>query len=477
MKNIDLLLVDVPAEIQLPDALTPSLGLMYIASYLLNKGYRVGYLDGYIKYVPIDIIKLFNKEHSEIIRYNFPIRDFIEEIVRFKAPIIGLSCSFTSSIYNIQKIVKKIKKHSPDSLIILGGYHASSLPKKTLDLINGCDIVVIREGELTMEEILMYNKGNYELSNIKGIAYRNNDKTIVTPSRPLISDLDLLPYPERSLAPIKHYNRFLHSIGSHECSEGSLISSRGCPYNCIYCCVSSVHGRSFRERSASNVIDEIISVKDEYNTSYFKFQDDIFTLNKKRVIELCKKIIKNRLDIIWGCQTRVDCVDKELLILMKKAGCKYMSFGVESGDPQILKNLKKNITIEQIKTATKLAKSIDIYVNYSLIVGNPGENRITLQNTINLVKKLKPNSAGVAIMIPYPGSEIYNSNVEKISKNWQLYRQSGVKKPPFIPKGLNLKQLFFLWQNSKEAIYKILGQDNRISIIYPHIITSDKYLV
>ncbi|MFX1312684.1 MAG: B12-binding domain-containing radical SAM protein [Promethearchaeota archaeon] len=476
MKDPDLLLVDVPAEIQLPDALTPSLGLMYIASFLKQKGYNIQFFDGYINYIPFNIVNALNKKKTEVITYSFPIKDFIREILKFKAPIIGFSSSFTSSILSIHEIVKNVKKKSPDTLIVLGGYHVSALPKETLNSIRGCDIVVIGEGELTMEEIIRYKKGLCDITTIKGIAYKNNGRTIQNPSRGVIKDLDNLPFPDRSLSPISHYNKFLQAIGSHECAEGSVISSRGCPNQCIYCCVSSVHGRQFRARSATNVVNELETIKDEYNTSYFKFQDDIFTLNKKRVINICTQIIDRGLDISWGCQTRVDCVNKEILEFMKKAGCKYLSFGVESGDSQILSNLKKHITLQQIETATKVAKSAGLHVNFGLIIGNPGENKRSIRNTINLVKKLKPNSAGIAIMIPYPGSALYNSKLGKISNNWHYFRQSGAKKPPFLPKGFNSKKLFLLWQNTRKEIYKILGQEIAGSIIRPHINNVEKIL-
>jgi len=474
MKDLDLLLVDSPAEIQLPDALTPSLGLMYIGTFLKEKGYKVNYLDGYINYLPLDIIEKLKQKNLERISYKFPIKKFIQKIIKFKAPIVGLSCSFTSSVSYLQEIVKYLKINSPDTIVVLGGFHVSALPKETLTSIKGCDIIVCGEGEFTMLEIIQsYHNDDFDLSNIKGIVYRKNNKIIQNPKREFIKNLDLLPFPDRGLVPISLYDKLLNSIGSHECAESSIISSRGCPNNCIYCCVGCVHGRVFRTRSAKNIVDEIELTHHKYNTSYFKFQDDIFTFNKKRTKNICNELSNRSLNITWGCQTRVDCVDKELLLLMKKAGCKYLSFGVESGDPNILQNLRKNITLKQIIKATNDAKSAGLFVNFGLIIGNPGESRGSVLNTINFVQKAKPNSAGVAIMIPYPGSALFDSDLGKISTNWQYYRQSGAEKPPFLPDGLNTKSLYTLWQDARKRIYEILGQETKVSIIYPNIIHSN----
>ncbi|MEM2635117.1 MAG: radical SAM protein, partial [Nitrososphaerales archaeon] len=320
MISILILLINPPDRSEIRRSLNlraPPLGLLYIAAALEKAGFPTHILDA----------NLYNLSDLQIER----------EISKRSPDIVGVTAT-TNLIKEAEKIVTIAKKVLPDVITVIGGAHVTFLPIRTLNECPALDIVVIGEGEETIVELtkvldqIMRQGGKYnsnqtysELSKVKGIAYRlrnNQDEIKVTPPRPLITDLDKLPFPARHLVHYEHYGYLNRSI-----LVGTLITSRGCPYSCTYCSSSLLAGKRFRSRSADNILDEIEFLYTKYKIRRFEFLDDIFTLNQKRAFEFARKVRERGLDISWEASSRVDTITKELLHELCKSGLSTIYYG------------------------------------------------------------------------------------------------------------------------------------------------------
>jgi radical SAM superfamily enzyme YgiQ (UPF0313 family) len=301
-------------------------------------------------------------------------------------------------------LARAIKQHFALPIII-GGPHVTIYPREVLS--HTCfDIGVIGEGERTLLEIVSAYAANTgdltsALSKIKGIVFRNREETCVTGPREFIADIDNLPFPAYDLLPLPRY---------YGCNLAvpymTMMTSRGCPYTCSFCS-KTPWGQSLRCHSARRVVDEIEYLVKELGIKAIDFFDDTFTANKERIREIASLIRERELHFEFGITTRVNTVDQQLLRDLKSIGCKTAAFGVESGDPDILKKINKNITIEQIKNAFRWTEETGINSVGFLMVGNPGETEGAIKNTIRLLKEARPDYFISNILIPYPGSALY----------------------------------------------------------------------
>jgi anaerobic magnesium-protoporphyrin IX monomethyl ester cyclase len=268
------------------------------------------------------------------------------------------------------------------------------------------------------------------LDEVAGITFRKNGQIVRTPNRPFIQNLDELPHPAYHAFPLDKYRVFGKMYLP-------IITSRGCPFQCTFCLASQMCGKRFRTRSPKKVVDELIWLKDVHGANAFAFYDDTFTFDKKRANEICEEIIQRKLNLPWDCRTRVDQITKEMLVKMRDAGCKLIHYGVESGSQKMLDSVKKGTTVEQNAKAIKLTKEIGIYVAISVVVGYPGETPEMLQQTMDFIKKTKPDFVYVCEAIPYPGTELIDiiKNLGwELSTDWNRYdEQSAVFKNPLLP--------------------------------------------
>jgi anaerobic magnesium-protoporphyrin IX monomethyl ester cyclase len=261
---------------------------------------------------------------------------------------------------------------------------------------------VLQEGELTAVDIAHAVEHHTPFSHIPGIVYKDkpNGEIRKTEKRPFLEDLDSLPFPARHLVP-------LHKFESD--SRGNMITSRGCPYACKFCCVSRMHGTAFRARSPENVLAEMRELVDTYDVHYSKFIDDTFSYSRNRVNTLCDLLIAEDIDMTWGCNTRADRVNKPLLSKMKKARCVDIYFGIESVNQHTLDAMGKGQTIQQVKKAITLTQECDIKVTGSIIIGLPFETREDVLRTLQFVEGLHLDRLGIQILAPHPGSDIYDN--------------------------------------------------------------------
>lgn len=360
------------------DRSLPSLGLAYIASYLKENGVDVRIVD-------------MKPE-------GLTIGDVIKRVGDYDPDFIGFTAS-TVQMNPALDIARAIKERFSEKKIIFGGVHPSIFPEDILQK-DFVDFVVRGEGEITMTELA---KGK-DYDKILGLSYKENGNIKHNENRPPIENLDEVPMPAFDLLPIKKYRP---STGNYKRLPAmSLITSRGCPGRCTFCC-TEVMGKRIRFRSAEKIIEEIRFLIDNYGIKEISFYDDTFTIFKKNVRDFCNIIIKEKIDITWSCMSRVDFVDFEILRLMKRAGCHQVGYGIESADEQILRNIKKNISLEKVKDAISMTKKAGMNVRAMFMIGNPGETRETIEKTINFAIDLDPDIVIFNITTPLPGTEMF----------------------------------------------------------------------
>jgi radical SAM superfamily enzyme YgiQ (UPF0313 family) len=280
----------------------------------------------------------------------------------------------------------------------------------------------VNEPELVLKELMIDFKKDW--SSIKGLAYKKNRKIIINGLHEPINDLDDLPFPARDKLP----NNIYRMVLTGNLPFATVVPSRGCPYGCTYCRVGLPWGKAIKKRSVKNVISELKEIKNKYNIDNVVFMADTFTIDKKWVMELCNCMIKEDLKINWLCNSRIDTIDEEMAILMKKAGNSLISFGVESGSQKILDNVKKGVDLSYAKKAVQITKKAGIKVFCYFIFGLPGETKKTMAETLALAKSLDPDFANFHIATPYPGTELFSyakNNGLLVNEDFDLYDQTG----------------------------------------------------
>lgn len=374
--------------IRIGASVQPPLGLAYIAGTLESNDIEVEIFDSNALTLSID--------------------ETVNRVSKIKFDILGITAT-TTSIPLVFSISEKLKKSRPDILIVVGGVHVTYMDIATLEQCSSIDILIRGEGEMTFLELMQGKK----LSDIEGITYREKGKIRRNKDRDIIKNIDEISFPARHLLPIDLYRPgVFYNIGFEGRKYTSFITSRGCPNKCTYC--SSAHfWRILRLRSPENVIKEIEGLVDEFGTKNISFFDDTFTFARSRTEKICDMMIEKELDIKWNCFARVNTVDRELIKKMKKAGCYGVDFGVESGDEEVLKRIKKNITIQQVKDAIELTKRENMITVANFMVGLPGDTYDTVKKTINLAKEVNPDIAFFSITTPFPGTELYHEAKEK----------------------------------------------------------------
>lgn len=396
-----------------------NLGLSYIAAVLKENNhnvcvYNADYVDSENYLNQRQIFENYNTYRQIINDLSNPIWNEVGENIRkFGPDIVGITM-FTAN-YKVAKIIAGIARElNREVKIVVGGVHPTLDPEGTLR--NGeFDYLVRGEGEFTFLELV----GGKDVSEIAGLSYKDKGKIVHNSSRPFIKDLDSLPFPSRDL--------FLNNTSNID--YGNIITGRGCPYSCIYCASKKIWDRKVRFRSPDNVIRELIYLKEKFNSPLLYFVDDTFTLKKDRAKEICKGIIERNLDLKWKCDTRVDCIDYELVDLMKQAGCIRIKIGVETGSERIMKKIKKGLTKDKIRKGVEIIKEVGLPLTAYLMAGFPGETNDDIRQTIQFGKEIDADYYSLSIVAPYLGTEIYDEFINsgnKIDKeHWEyFYHQS-----------------------------------------------------
>jgi radical SAM superfamily enzyme YgiQ (UPF0313 family) len=322
----------------------------------------------------------------------------VEALLKTEKPaILGIS-QFTHNRMESLRLAALAKGLNPGCFVVLGGPHATSRAREVLLQEPSVDAVVLGEGEETFLELAnSVAEGMRSFAGIRGIAFRSGNEVVFTPSRGRIEDLDSLPLPAA----------FLDDsiwVDLHNQLE-FIVTSRGCPFSCRFCSSPSFWGRRVRFRSPRSIVDEIRYIRDRYGLIYFSLRDDTFTLDRERALEFCTLLIRERVRILWNCQTRANAVDEEMLMWMKRAGCECIQLGVESGSLKVLRELGKDITPEQVRGAALAARKAGMNLSVYLITGVPGETEEDLEETLRLIGDIRASDGQVSPLAYYPGTE------------------------------------------------------------------------
>jgi anaerobic magnesium-protoporphyrin IX monomethyl ester cyclase len=370
-----------------PPAGNLPIGLMYIAAVLQRGGYQVEILDAFM----LGDGEFIQAEETITVGLSF--EQIKQEIQNRKPDVVGIAGPFTCQIGNALETSKVVKEVNINIVTVLGGPHVTLVPKEVLEETQSIDIVVTGEGEYAMLEIAQYLEGKKPLNSIQGIAYRNSTEITVNLSRPFLVNLDELPYPAYDLVDMEKYLS-PRKIGYRSFQDRaiSMITSRGCPFNCCFCAVHLHMGQGFRAHSAKYVLDHIEYVVDKYKVKNIFFEDDNLTLDLKRFEAICDGLIERKIKIGWETPNgvRADCLSLELLKKMKKSGANSVFVGVESGDQQILDNVVcKSLDLNKVVEFAKNSQEIGLKTGAFYIIGFPGETKQNMQNTIDFALNLK----------------------------------------------------------------------------------------
>lgn len=402
---------------------SPPLGLAYLAAALEQSGIEVKILDL--------IVYPYSKKMLSLL-----LKDF--------QPDIAGATSVTMSFDNAIKVIKDIKELAPDVFTIMGGPHVTFNARETMELFPELDLIIRGEGEESFIELVDAVEKKRDFTGIDGLVYRASGKIIFNNEKKLIPDIDTLPTPARHLLPLGRYRALGMSI--------SMTTSRGCPFNCIFCIGRKMVGARVRYRDPVKVVDEL-EYLNTLNFPQINIADDLFTARKKHCGAVCDEIKRRGLKLKWSSFARVDTISREVLIKMRDAGCQAVSFGVETGDPGILKTIKKGITLDQVVGAVKICKEAELLPHVSFILGLPGESPQSLENTVSFANKLEALGAvyGYHLLAPFPGTAVMDENdkydLDILTRDWSQYHANCAIVQTSSVKAERLDEIANAWKN------------------------------
>jgi len=402
----------VASPYPLEEAPSPPLGICYVAAACEEAGADVTIFDY--------IVRKYSPEK------------LAAEMDAFRPDVIGAN-SVTMNFKGAAAIMQDAKRHNPDVITMMGGPHVSFDAESTLKKYPEIDLIVIGEGEETIKELLpvIHNRSRWE--HVAGIAFRKDGGVYFTSRRELIQDLDTLPKPARHLLPMSRYQALGFPV--------SIITSRGCPNQCIFCLGRRMVGYKVRYRSPKLVVDEVEEIL-SYGFTRINIADDLFTSNKDRVRIFCDEIKKRGIKFTWTAFSRVNTVDDEVLAMMKETGCDTVSFGIESGNIEMLKRIRKGITLEQARKAVQHCRNTGVIPHASFVIGLPGETWQTIEDTKAFAESLGIDY-GYHLLAPFPGTTIWEEtdkfDVEILTEDFDLYdaNHAIVKTSALTPKDID----------------------------------------
>jgi radical SAM superfamily enzyme YgiQ (UPF0313 family) len=406
----------------------PPLGIMSIAAWLERHGIEVGIIDCYATPMGVD--------------------ELADEVVRRHPDAVGFSTT-TSAFREGYRIACAIKERDPRIVTVFGGAHPCTMGARLLDDFPAIDYLVIGEGEQTMLELAQ--AGFKGVESLPGVAFRKGGTGVLTSQRELIADLDDLPFPAYHLLPgfPKRYTLPLFSFPT--APNSSIISSRGCPYACSYC-DRSVFSRGFRFNSPEYIIEHVAMLNRDYGVRHVFFYDDLFTFDRKRVAEFCDLKAKKGLRVTYNCIARLEHVDEELLGLLKRSGCWQVNFGIESGDPEVLRKHRKFYGLDEVGRKLRMVKNAGMRVKGLFMVGLPGEDEAAIRRTIDYALSLPLEEINVTKFTPFPGAPLYATIREQgeFDETWELMNCMNFV---FVPTGMTKERLEGLYNEFIRRFY------------------------
>lgn len=373
---MNILLANMPIKFNKRENLEPPLGICYLGAMLKD-------LEG---------VRVFLKDYEVT---PFSSETLKEDLSGLEIDVLGVSFR-TASYGSAKEFIKIARALNSGIFIVTGGHHATAFPEKTLMDLK-CDAVVRGEGEYTFKELVKNLMGNLSLEGIEGITYKNRDSGIVSnkPSQPIL-DINNIPWPAREL------------LNPDDYSVMTILTSRGCPFNCIYC-DKGISTRKVKFRSADDIFEEMRYVVTRLNKKRLYIVDDHFFLNRNRLEPVLDKMIRQRLGARWVCQARVDGMSEDILIKAKEAGCEQIMYGIETGDESELRYIRKDTTLPEAEKAVRATKRAGITARTNFMLGFPISTRETIKNTVNFARRLKPDIVRFFAVSPLPNTDLWDN--------------------------------------------------------------------
>jgi len=386
------------------NASAPHLGVAYLAAVLRQQNHRVTVVDAQVEGIsPEEFRRRVRSENPELVGFT----------------------AFTEQVEEAHRAAQMLKESNPDLPIVVGGCHPSALPRETLEEFPCFDYVVAGEGENSLLDLAERLSRKGDFTNLPGVSYRDGSRIVCNPPREYIQYLDALPFPAFDLFPLDRYKNYYRI--SNQGRNLPLLTSRGCPYSCIFC--YKVMDAPVRFRSVGNVVKEIRHWVDNYSVRQFFIMDECFTIKRDRVMKFCEAIIRDGLPqrMTFACETRVDLIDREVLEKLKAAGCFLVSYGVESGSQDVLNQVKKGIKINQAEEGFKLTRAAGLKSQANFIFGFPNETKEQIKESIRMAMRINPDYCIFNILSPFPGTQVMEmvkkgeGGARLISKKWSQF--------------------------------------------------------
>ena len=388
--------------------IAPPLGMAYISRILRDEGHEVRILD----------MEAEAMEFTELPAY---LEGDVPDLVGIHGttPICGF----------IAECARIVRNECPKTVIVVGGAHATLLPQSVLTEMPAVDYILRGEAEFTFRDLVRSLKSGLSsdgVSKIPGIGFRRNGGFFVSDEISRVDSLDDIPFPAYDLLPLDIYfgtNRLAETGADGK--SFTMMSSRGCPFSCIFCSAPVLYGHKFRARSASNIVDEMAYLNKKYGITHIIFYDASFMCDSTRVEQICSEILNRGLSVSWRVRARADRLTRPLAQLMKKAGCTTIALGVETGTQRMLDIINKRTTISAIEEAFRVAKECDLWTVGYFMLGIPGETKEDAQRTIDFAKELDPDWALFTTATPLPGTKMYEMAKENlVTEDWMQYKFS-----------------------------------------------------
>jgi anaerobic magnesium-protoporphyrin IX monomethyl ester cyclase len=412
----------------------PALGLAYIASVLLKSGHQVRIIEGMAQFYPLD------------------------EIARISASfdVVGITSNSFLALLS-HRLAGAIREKNGKITIVMGGPHATVVPGEVLQDKN-IDFVVTGEGEYSFLELVEALSGGGSAGNIPGVAYRKEDGTVALSERSYCENLDDIPIPARQLLPMHLYHS--SEVRSRRNPALHMLSSRGCLYNCSFCCNKSIHRCRLRMHSPERVVEEMAVLVKDFGAREIHFWDDCFVYDEKRVYEICEQIHKTGLNIPWDCEATVDRVNPKLLKMMRSAGCFGLSYGIETGNEERFNKLNKGwLNKDKIRQAVTWTKKAGLRARGYFMLGFVGETLDEMEETIRFSRELDLDYATFSLLAPLPGTDDYKRAQAEGDFDAYYWRHRLLSEisfpldPVYVPRGVAKEQLLKMHRKACRSFY------------------------
>lgn len=458
------------------DTQVPPLGLAYLASMTENKGFETRILDALI--LGINQKRWLNNEKFQVGLSDSEVKKYLKE---YKPGLVGISCAFTTYAEDSFRTARLVKETLPNAVTVFGGAHTSAMPETVVKDKN-VDIAVVGEGELSFLEIAERIESKKRIDNVKGTVVKKGKMIIRNAPREFIENINELPFPARHLLPMQLYkeHEHRHYPFAKKSPVTEIVSSRGCPGNCLFCSIKNVWGRKWRARSPENIVAEIESLNKKFGIKEFNFIDDNISANPQRLEKFCDLLIRKKLDITWETSNGIAIwtLDEKLLKKMRDSGYYRAKFGIESGSIETLKYIRKPVNLERASRIIEICNKLGIWSASTFVIGFPDETREEIEKTINFAKNSGLDYARFFIAQPYGGTEL-NAEFKKHSLMERELHGSSTFKTKYNTLHLNSEELNELRSRAesdfiKKTMQRYLHPKGFFKYLYPKINSPSK---